>query len=230
MRRNEFDQPIGDAVEWTPRPAVAPVSLVGEHCRLDPWRHDQADALHDAAVRRSPASNWTYLRTPPLDEPSGIVAWMDATAADPSSVPLVISTPEGRPVGTASYLRIDPANGSVEVGSIAYSADLQRTTAATEAMYLMMRHAFDDLGYRRYEWKCDALNEPSRAAAERLGFVFEGVFRNAMVYKGRNRDTAWFSVTDAEWPRVRAAFGAWLAPENFGADGAQIAPLQARVG
>jgi RimJ/RimL family protein N-acetyltransferase len=127
----------------------------------------------------------------------------------------------GRAVGVASYLRIDPPVGVIEVGHINYSPALQGTTAATEAMYLMMRRVFDELGYRRYEWKCDALNAPSRAAAERLGFVFEGIFRQATIYKGRNRDTAWYSIVDGEWPRLRDAFERWLDPANFDAQGRQ---------
>jgi RimJ/RimL family protein N-acetyltransferase len=118
-------------------------------------------------------------------------------------------------------MRIDPANGVIEVGTIKYAPALQRTAAATEAMFLLMRYVFDDLGYRRYEWKCDSLNEPSRAAALRLGFTFEGIFRQAVVYKGRNRDTAWFSIIDKEWPALKQAYEAWLAPENFDPDGRQ---------
>jgi RimJ/RimL family protein N-acetyltransferase len=122
-------------------------------------------------------------------------------------------------------MRIDPAMGVIEVGNIAYSPSLQRTPAATEAMYLMMRRVFDELGYRRYEWKCDSLNAPSRAAAERLGFRYEGLFRQALVYKGRNRDTAWYSIIDKEWPARKAAFEAWLDPANFDRDGRQRRPL-----
>ena len=125
----------------------------------------------------------------------------------------------------AAYLRIDPANGVIEVGHINHSPRLQRTRAATEAMYLMMRRAFDELGYRRYEWKCDSLNAPSRAAAERLGFQYEGLFRQALVYKGRNRDTAWFSIVDREWPALRTAFDRWLDPANFDEAGRQKARL-----
>ena len=124
----------------------------------------------------------------------------------------------------ASYLRITPAEGTIEVGHLNYSPRLQRTPAATEAMYLMMRRAFE-LGYRRYEWKCDALNAPSRAAAERLGFVFEGIFRQATVYKGRSRDTAWFSIVDHEWPRLRASFERWLDASNFDGEGRQRSRL-----
>ncbi|MFL6157953.1 MAG: GNAT family N-acetyltransferase [Marmoricola sp.] len=227
-RVNEFGQPIGRAVDWVPGPPVLPVTLVGRTCRVEPWDARHLDALYDATVRSSPASLWTYLATPPLDEPAGLATWLDGLAADPGAVPLVICRPDGRAVGTASYLRLDPANGSVEVGAIALAAELQRTTAATEAMFLMMRHVFDDLGYRRYEWKCDALNAPSRAAAGRFGFTYEGTFRNAVVYKGRNRDTEWFSITVEEWDRVRSAFTAWLAPENFDEHGAQRSSLRAR--
>ena len=124
-------------------------------------------------------------------------------------------------MGVASYLRIAPEVGSIEVGHINYSPLLQRTRASTEAMYLMMRRAFDELGYRRYEWKCDALNAPSRDAAERLGFTFEGVFRQATIYKRRNRDTAWYAIIDSEWPLIRDAFEAWLDPENFDEGGEQ---------
>jgi RimJ/RimL family protein N-acetyltransferase len=126
----------------------------------------------------------------------------------------IVDLEQGRAVGVAAYLRIEPSAGSIEVGHINYSPLLQRTPAATEAMFLMMERVFD-LGYRRYEWKCDALNEPSRTAAERLGFSYEGTFRHATVYKGRNRDTAWFSITDTEWPMLRRAFQSWLQPDNF---------------
>ena len=125
----------------------------------------------------------------------------------------------------ASYLRIDPANGSIEVGHIHYAPALQRRPAATEAMLLLMRHAFEDLGYRRYEWKCDALNAPSRRAAERLGFTYEGTFRQAAIVKGRNRDTAWYAITDQDWPALRSRLDRWLAPENFDAQGQQITRL-----
>ena len=136
----------------------------------------------------------------------------------------VVDQATGRATGLASYLRIDPPNGVIEVGHIAYSPLLQRTPAATETMYLMMRNAFE-LGYRRYEWKCHALNGPSRAAAVRLGFTFEGVFRQAIIIKGRNRDTAWYSIIDSEWPALDRAFQQWLAPENFDADGGQRVSL-----
>ena len=163
--------------------------------------------------------------------------WMHGVCArDDPLFHAIIDAASGKAVGVASYLRIDPAAGSIEVGHLLYSPLLQRTRAATEAMYLMMKRAFD-LGYRRYEWKCDALNAPSRAAAQRLGFSYEGVFRQATVYKGRNRDTAWLSVIDREWPELEQAYTRWLAPANFDADGKQrlrladlTAPLLNRIG
>jgi RimJ/RimL family protein N-acetyltransferase len=129
--------------------------------------------------------------------------------------------PEERPLGIASYLRIAPEHGTIEIGHIWFGTPMQRTTAATEAIYLLARHAFDDLGYRRLEWKCNALNAASRRAAERFGFTFEGVFRSHQVVKGRNRDTAWYAIVEDEWPRVRAGFEAWLEPANFDASGRQ---------
>jgi RimJ/RimL family protein N-acetyltransferase len=207
---------------------VRPVELVGRWSRVEPVAGHHLDGLYDALVLRSPASTWTYLAAGPFTDRAGLNAWLRGLHDDPGAVPHAICLASGRPAGVASYLRLDHVNGSVEVGGIAYAAELQRTTAATEAMYLMARHVFDDLGYRRYEWKCDALNEPSRRAAVRLGFRYEGTFRNALVYKGRNRDTAWFSITDAEWPGIRAAFEEWLDPANHDDDGGQREPLRAR--
>jgi RimJ/RimL family protein N-acetyltransferase len=139
----------------------------------------------------------------------------------------IFDTATDKPVGYAALLRIDPTSGVMEVGAVNYSPRLKRTPAGTEAMYLMMRRAFDELGYRRYEWKCDSLNAPSYRAAERYGFTFEGIFRQLIVRKGRNRDTAWFSILDSEWPRVRSAFETWLAPDNFNPDGTQRRSLSA---
>jgi RimJ/RimL family protein N-acetyltransferase len=140
----------------------------------------------------------------------------------------IVPVETGRAVGFCSLMRIDPAMGSIEVGGIAFGRQLQRSRAATEAMALLMRHVFDDLGHRRYEWKCDSLNAASRRAAIRLGFIWEGRFRNAVVYKGRNRDTDWFSITDLEWPRVSKALDDWLDDRNFDAMGRQRVRLAAR--
>ena len=224
-RRNEYGQPIGPAVDWSPREPVRPVELQGRWSRVEPVAAHHLDGLYDALVARSPDSIWTYLTAGPFPDRAGLFAWLRQLNDDPGAVPHAICLASGKPVGVASYLRLDHVNGSVEVGSIAYAAELQRTTAATEAMFLMARHVFDDLGYRRYEWKCDTLNEPSRRAAARLGFSYEGTFRNALVYKGRNRDTAWFSIIDAEWPPIRAALLRWLDADNFDAHGRQRARL-----
>ncbi|NGO74910.1 GNAT family N-acetyltransferase [Streptomyces sp. YC504] len=221
---NAYSQPVGEPVPgWTPRPAPARVALDGLYCRLeplDPERH--ADELYAAYASAPDGRNWTYLPDEPFESADAYRRW--ATAAARSADPLhytVIDRATGRAVGTLSLMRHDPENGVVEVGYVVFSPLLQRTPISTEAQYLLMTYAFDQLGYRRYEWKCDALNAPSRKAAERLGFTFEGVFRQALVYKGRNRDTAWYAIVDGEWPLVRAAFRAWLAPENFHEDGKQ---------
>jgi RimJ/RimL family protein N-acetyltransferase len=187
------------------------------------------DAAGDAgplyAVSHPPVGDsaiWDYLFDGPYESPDalGEVLTQVETADDPVFFTLA-GLPDERPLGTASYLRIEPEHGSIEIGNILFGTPLQRTTAATEAIYLLARHAIDELGYRRLAWKCNALNAPSRRAAERFGFTFEGIFRKHLVVKGRNRDTAWYSIVDDEWPAIRAGFEAWLAPENFGEDGAQ---------
>ena len=155
-------------------------------------------------------------------------AWMERTCTGDDPLFHTILDGAGKPVGLASYLRIDPANGAIEVGHIHLSPRLQRTAMSTEAMYLMMARVFDELGYGRYEWKCDALNGPSRAAAKRLGFSFEGIFRQATHYKGRNRHTAWFAIIDKDWPAQKARFERWLDPSNFDEKGRQKTPLQVK--
>lgn len=169
---------------------------------------------------------WTYLSVGPFASEATYLGWLKTVA--PSEDPLfyaIVDRARGQAAGLASYLRIDPPNGVIEVGHLQFSPLMQRTPVATEAMYLMMRRAFEELGYRRYEWKCDALNAPSRAAALRYGFRFEGIFRQAVVYKGRSRDTAWFSILDREWPAIKDAFERWLDPANFDAEGHQRARL-----
>jgi RimJ/RimL family protein N-acetyltransferase len=172
--------------------------------------------------------DWTYLFA---ERPETLPVFEEylarlAASEDPLHY-TIVDAEAGKPVGTAALMRIDPVHGAIEVGSIAYAPRLKRTRAGTEAMYLLMRLVFDDLGYRRYEWKCDSLNGPSRAAAQRYGFTFEGVFRRAIVYKGRSRDTAWYSIIAEEWPRIRSAFDAWLDPENFDEQGRQKCALEA---
>jgi RimJ/RimL family protein N-acetyltransferase len=196
--------------------------MEGRYCRVEPLELHHACDLWDANAHDTDHRNWTYLRDGPYARFEDYAAWVED--AEATSDPLFYAIMAPKAAGVASYLRIMPEAGSIEVGHINLSPPLQRTRAATEAMYLMMKRAFD-LGYRRYEWKCDALNAPSRAAAERLGFTYEGTFRQANVYKGRNRDTAWYSVIDSEWPNRRAAFERWLAPENFDAEGKQRTKL-----
>lgn len=223
-RRNVLGQPIGDpVVDWRPRPRPPRLAVEGRYCRiepLDPRRH--AAALFAANAGDAEGRIWTYLPYGPFDGLDDYARWLEAEClGDDPLFHAVVDLSDDMPAGVASYLRIDPAMGSIEVGHINYAPRLQGTRAATEAMYLMMRRAFDELGYRRYEWKCDSLNERSRRSAERLGFRFEGVFRQAAVYKGRNRDTAWYSIVDGEWPARRAAFEAWLDPGNFDEAGRQ---------
>ncbi len=219
--------PIGPALPgWQPRPLPQRRSFAGRYCTLEPLDPDaHGDALFAALCDPAHDTLWTYLLTEPA---RNLRQWQQrlsqyAVSRDP--LYLCIRNEHGRPAGIASYLRIAPEHGSIEVGHIHLSPSLQQTRAATEFQSLLMQHAFDDLGYRRYEWKCDSLNASSRRAAPRLGFRFEGIFRKAIVYKERSRDTAWYSITDDEWPRVRAAFESWLAPSNFSSDGRQLQSL-----
>jgi RimJ/RimL family protein N-acetyltransferase len=218
------EPPLGTPLEWTPAEAPRRAVLRGSHVLLRPL-DAAADSEPLYAVSHPPEGDlaiWTYLFDGPYEsaEQLGQLLAQVEKADDPLFFTLVCF-PEERPLGMASYLRIEPEHGSIEIGNIWFGKPLQRTTAATEAIYLLVRHAFDELGYRRLEWKCNALNAPSRRAAERFGFTFEGVFRKHLVVKGRNRDTAWYSIVDDEWPAVRAGFDAWLSPDNFGEDGTQ---------
>ena len=224
MRLNELGQPIGEPVNgWTGAAAPAAEVLQGRWCRLEPLSAESHGAeLHAAWSADRENRVWTYLAYGPFAEEAECIAFLKTMEgkADPMMF-AIIDQASGKAMGVGSYLRVEPATGCIEVGHLNFAPALQRTPLATEAMYLMMRHAFEGLGFRRYEWKCDDLNAPSRAAAARLGFTFEGIFRQATVYKGRNRDTAWFSILAKEWPRLRAGFEAWLSPENFDADGRQ---------
>jgi RimJ/RimL family protein N-acetyltransferase len=226
--QNHLGQPIGFPLPgWTARPRPPKSAMTGVHCRLEPLepaRH--AQALFEAHGLDRDGRNWTYLPVGPFADFAAYRIW--ATAVAVSEDPLfftIIEAASDRPVGVASYLRIDPGIGSIEVGNIHYSPLIQRTPIATEAMFLMMRRVFEELGYRRYEWKCDALNAPSRRAALRYGFRYEGLFRQATIYKGRNRDTTWFAMLDREWPYLKRAYEQWLSPDNFTADGQQKTAL-----
>jgi RimJ/RimL family protein N-acetyltransferase len=233
---NAYGQPIGDPVPgWQPRPGPDVRALIGSYCRLerlDPARH--ADELFTADRADADGTSWTYLPYGPFADRADYTAWAMDVAAQPDPYFFaVVDTEEssptsGRAVGVLSLLRVQPEAGSIEVGHIHFSPALQHRRAGTEVHYLLGSYVFDRLGYRRYEWKCDALNEPSRRAADRLGFQFEGIFRQAQVVKERNRDTAWYAIIDAEWPGVRKAFKTWLTPNNFDSQGRQRSALQAR--
>lgn len=227
---NEHGQPLGRPVEWAG--ATAPTKdrvLEGRGVRLEPIGPQHVDDLFRALCRQDDDPVWTYLSWDRPRDRDQLATIVEQAAADPGRVTYaVVPVETDRAAGFCSLMRIDEEMGSIEVGAIAYGRQLQRSRAATEAMALLMRHAFDDLGFRRYEWKCDSLNGPSRRAALRLGFVWEGRFRNALVYKRRNRDTDWFSITDREWPRVRQALDDWLDDGNFDDTGRQRARLAAR--
>ncbi len=206
--------------DWPSREAME-----GRYVRLEALDAGHAAALFEADREDAEGRGWDYLPTGPYQDFEGFRDWVASrTGKDDPLYFAIYDRDRERWGGAASFMRIKPEAGSIEVGGIWLAPCLQRTRAATEAMALMMGHAFG-AGYRRYEWKCNALNLPSRRAAERLGFSYEGIFRQAIVVKGRNRDTAWFAVTDKEWPGLHAAFGAWLAPENFDAAGRQIVAL-----
>ncbi|HEY0522295.1 MAG TPA: GNAT family protein [Stellaceae bacterium] len=233
QHRDAFGQPIGAPVPgWSPRPRPPRTAMEGRFCRVEPLDPDRHAAdLFAANAEAADGRLWTYLPYGPFPALAEYRAWVsDAGRGEDPLFHAIVDRRSGRAVGVASYMRIDPAAGAIEVGGINYSPRLQRTPAATEAMYLMMRRAFDELGYRRYEWKCDSLNAPSRAAAQRLGFRYEGLFRQATIYKGRNRDTTWYSIIDREWPALRAAFERWLDPANFDASGRQRESLSALIG
>lgn len=232
----EIDQdtglPIGAVVNPTAARAPERVTLAGRYVTvapLDPAAH--GDALWGATSGHANDRLWLYLAYGPFPERAGFDAHLAqmASTSDPLTF-AVLDQASGRAIGIATYLRVEPAQRCIEVGHILFSPALQRTRGATEAMYLMARHAFEDLGYRRYEWKCHALNARSHRAALRLGFTFEGVFREHLIVKGRNRDTAWFSIIEREWPTRRAALERWLDPANFDASGEQRLSLSALNG
>ncbi|MCX5516581.1 GNAT family N-acetyltransferase [Kaistia algarum] len=220
--------PIGDEVDTRPAARPSRTRLEGQHVALVPFGvADHARDLFDLSAGSENEGLFAYLAQGPFADMAAFEQYYAAAATkDDPLLFAIVETGSGRAVGHATFMRITPADRVVEVGNILYTPALQRTIGATEAMYLMARHAFEDLGYRRYEWKCNALNAPSRRAALRLGFTFEGIFRQHMIIKAHNRDTAWFSMLDHEWPHAKAAFEAWLDPLNFGPDGRQIRPLE----
>lgn len=219
---------IGPLVDWHPVPAPARNPIVGRTVRLepvDPARH--AAALFAAA--HGPGHDpglWDYLGYGPFATVADFLAWLTAQAASPDPLFFaVVDGATGQAAGMASYMRISETDGVIEIGHIWFGASLQRTRQATEAIFLLARHAFDDLGYRRLEWKCNALNARSRAAADRFGFTYEGTFRQHTISKGRNRDTSWYAIIDADWPPIRRGFERWLADDNFDDAGRQRASM-----
>ncbi|MGI9436844.1 MAG: GNAT family N-acetyltransferase [Geminicoccaceae bacterium] len=225
---NPFGQPIGlPVLDWQPVSPPPLTPMEGQFCRVEPLDIDRHGSdLFSAFSDEQGDRNWTYLPYGPFETEADLRTWITTycVGSDPLFHAIVDKATSGA-VGVASYLRIVPAVGVIETGHIHFSPLLQRRPAATEAMVLMMRRVFSELGYRRYEWKCDALNGPSRRAAERLGFRFEGIFRQATIYKGRNRDTAWYSILDREWPCLERAFSQWLDAENYDENGEQKASL-----
>lgn len=219
--------PIGPVVDTTPAPPVTAEVLEGRYVRLerlDPARH--GDDLLVASMPADADERFQYLFEPAPRDRAEFDKWLLSAAATTDQLFFaVIDAASGRVVGRQSFLRIDRGNRSIEIGNIYWGPEMARTRMATEALYVFARHAFDDLGYRRFEWKCNALNAPSRRAALRFGFQFEGLFRQAVIVRGRSRDTSWYAMIDADWPEIRSRYEAWLSPDNFDADGQQRTAL-----
>lgn len=219
-------RPVGPEVDARPAKLPGPVTLKGRFGHIE--KLDPSRVAPDLwAALKDHADVWTYMSYGPFSDAGMFSNFVSGLADSADPYYYAIFDREGRAQGWASFLRITPAMRVIEVGSIVYAPSLQRTPLATEVQYLLARYAFETLGYRRYEWKCDALNAPSRCAAERLGFTFEGIFRQHMIVKNRNRDTAWYAMLDSDWPRAKAAFEAWLSADNFDSEGRQRRSLAA---
>jgi len=231
VRENAYGQPIGIALpDFTPRAWPSKTPMLGRYTRLEPLGLEHAEDLYSAMMMAPDGRAYTYLFE---ERPDSLEAMRERIGRMTSDASLlhhaVIDLATNRAIGHAALMRIDPTHGVMEVGHITMSPLLQRTRMATEMMALFMQRVFDELGYRRFEWKCDSLNAPSRRAAGRFGFQFEGIFRQAVVYKGRNRDTAWYSIVDQEWAALREVYATWLNPSNFDEAGCQLSPLKATV-
>jgi RimJ/RimL family protein N-acetyltransferase len=229
---NSADQPVGDALpDWEPARRPRRSSVEGRLCRFEPLdtvRH--LDDLYDAFGDDRDGRLWTYMPVGPFPSKQAFCDWLDsACGTDDPLFHAIVDRSTGLASGVAALMRVKPEIGVIEVGHITYSPRMQRSAMATEAMLLLMMLVFDELGYRRYEWKCDSLNAPSRKAAERLGFRFEGIFEQATIYKRRNRDTAWYAILDRDWPALKRAYRRWLDDSNFGAEGMQKTRLQAFI-
>lgn len=229
---NSLGQPIGFPVEsWQPAAHPQDSVMEGRLCRLMPIDiASHARDLFEAFSLDANHHNWTYLPYGPFEQFEECRNWLESTcSSDDPYFFSVIDLSSGKAIGVASFLRITSDIGAIEVGHIHFSPLMQGSAISTEAMYLMMSRIFDDLGYRRYEWKCDSLNQPSCRAALRMGFLFEGIFRQATMYKQRNRDTAWYSILDSEWPLIKGVFENWLKTENFDLEGHQKTSLSAAM-
>ncbi len=216
-----------DLKNWTPKPAPKPVTLEGRHVAIAPYNTaTDAALLWEAFGGLEINQRLQYFAAPDFADVDGFAAWLQSVQSSGWITEVFRDKATGKVVGMANYMRADPANGVVEVGGVAHSLAMARSPLSTEAHYLMARHVFEDLGYRRYEWKCHNGNLPSKVTAERLGFTFEGVFRKHSISRGANRDTAWYAMIDDEWPKLKLAFETWLSPDNFDAAGRQIRKLQ----
>lgn len=226
---NEFNQMVGDIIEnWSPRAYPSKNKMIGKYCvleRLDIAKH--AAALFDALCVNNNSESWTYLPYGPFHHKDEFNTWIKKTIEISGDILYaILDIKTNTPIGISGFLRIFPDHGSIEVGHLHFSKALKQTPLATEAIYLMMSFIFDELSYRRLEWKCHSMNEPSKNAARRFGFQFEGIFRQSFVFKNRNRDTAWFSIIDSEWPELKNKFEKWLSDCNFDSSGKQIKKLQ----
>ena len=214
-----------------PQPAKSapqPIVLEGRYARLEPLEQQHAADLFAVSTMPGAPDRYRWLPSNPPANLAEVQDWIEATQTSPDRYVAVVDKASGEAVGRQAWLRIFPQNASIEIGGIYWGLPMARSPLATEALFLFARHAFDDLGYRRFEWKCNNRNEPSKAAARRFGFQYEGLFRQDMIVKGENRDTAWFSIIDGEWPPMRAEYERWLSPENFDADGVQRTKLTTR--
>lgn len=226
QEKNEFNQPVGQLIKnWLPAKKPAQITLSGNDCRLEAMNVEKhADELFVNLSLNNQGESWTYLPYGPFADKTAFRTWLTNTIAEPDTVLYTIVC-NNLSLGIAGYLRINPEHGVIEIGHLHFAKLLQRSKAATEALYLLICYAFDDLGYRRCEWKCHSLNTASKNAALRLGFKFEGTFRQSNIFKQRNRDTTWFSIIDNEWPALKNKFQRWFDIKNFDAAGKQIKSL-----
>lgn len=229
MHYNQYGQPVGQPLpDWTERPFPEKKSIQGQYCTLEPLQADKhAPSLYRAYQHAPDGRDWTWLPIGPFKDFNDYFTHAKQFENSTDQVHYaIIDHKNQHAIGSIALIKIDTLNGSIEMGFVLYSPLLKKTVIATEAQFLLMQYVFDELKYRRYEWKCDHLNEPSRKAALRLGFNYEGTLRNLIVYKGRSRDTSWFSLLDHEWPANKAVLQSWLDPNNFDQNGQQIKPLQ----